>query len=649
LAAALSVSPRTLRSEARRLPGDVARKISRCWWLNPAQRRDWQIALSRAESANRKPAHLNPSNWTENGVNRDAAIRKLIAQADKSAAFLHGKGLSLTDADRVFAAEHGIGERTLRKWRKIIAAGGSFPETRGRKPGAQPPGNATAALFLSFYKRPGVKLRSAWRMVSAAAARHPNAPAWYWPSEATIRRWRKREHPAFYLDRYRKGSDAWRAEHEPKLDRAPLDLPGNAVWEIDASKCNFFTEHNGRKVRPVYTIAVDVGTRLFVGHAVALSESTEPYIRTLRRGALAVGCPNVIRADQGKALQGAGIGDLSRRKSAVDWDQITGIVADMLSEFQPMTGRSGWMKGTVESAVNVIGMGFDPLFESYCGNRPANRPRGVDRWAEDHLDELPTLADVDRQLGEFLEAENRRPRADLGRLSPLQKFNATAIEFRKVPDAVLSFRLLRAQRVRVSNQGVPIRSGGGVVYFAQSDRRVWELQGQEVIARIDDDDLSEVLLCDKTGRPLFYVANDHVRGVTSQTLREVGKRKQKARKAVREHWEQIDVAARPTVDEAIRLQRECADREAARGRQVAACDRGVTILHSQFEDALKRARRAELRATGTDETVPAPDESLADVVNVPGDGMDAVPELTFDDVGDPVMEDHDDDPMQYLV
>jgi hypothetical protein len=406
------------------------------------------------------------------------------------------------------------------------------------------------------------------------------------------------------------------------MDRAPLDLQGNEVLEFDASKCNFFAQHRGRKCRLVYELVIDVGTRMFVGHAVGVSESTDLVVRALRRAALRYGAPLTMRTDQGKANRGAGVGDVDREK-------LTGIVADMHSELELMTGRSGWAKGSVESAVNVVSMGFDPLFgKAYCGNRPSNRIRGVDEWCDKHLNELPTLAQIDQQLGRFLEAQNARPRRDLGGLSPRQKFAQTTVPFRKVPEAALGFRLLRAQRVRVTNRGIPVRAGRGTIYVGQGDQRAWELIGQEVILRIDDDDLGQVLVCDKTGRPLFYALNDHTRGLGTPQLREAGKRKQRARKALRTHWEHVEVAARPTVDQMLHLELEAAEMDEAKGPAPVARERGLVILHNPHEAPLKEAQRQILRQTGTD-------------------AVDAGLSLTDLDFGNPVKEDQHDDPWQY--
>ena len=616
---------RTLRYHVQKLPPSARRKIGGAYYVDARYLLDGELPTQT-----RLAEPFNPADWTPRSIRRDALVRRILADADDYAARRRREGLPLlVAADREFCALYGSGHydmrfapRTLQAWRRIQRRGGHFCERRGRKLGRrmQAIGASAEALFLNFYTRPGMSLRTAWSMVRAESDKHPHNPAWSWPSEATVARWRRKEHGDFYTDYYRRGADAWRAKHEPKLNRDPMAYAGGELFELDCSRSNFFAVHRGRKLRPVYALVVDVGTRMLVGHAVAVSESTELLIRALRRAVLRYGAPKTLRADQGKANRGTGISDYNRRKSGVDFHHLTGLAADMMCKFESCQGRSGWMKGSVESAVGTASMGFDTQFgKAYIGNNHRNRVRGVDAWADEHLDELTSLEEVDELLGKWIDARNKLPRQDMGGLSPAEKFAKTAIPFRKVPEAVLNVRLLRAMRVRVTNRGVPVRIGGEAIYFGANRPEVWERTGQELIARVNDDDLSRVLLCDLDGRPLFEVARDELKGVTSDTLREIGKRKAKARKLRREHFEHIDIGRTPTADAAIQLQAEYAeakarDRAARAGGEVPE-SRGVVLLHSPFDAAVKDIQRQELRAAvGAEAISPPPGMSLADLM-----------------------------------
>lgn len=176
----------------------------------------------------------------------------------------------------------------------------------------------------------------------------------------------------------------------------PIDLPANHTWEIEASKFNFFGHHDGQKTRFAYAIVVDAGTRLIVGHAVGRSESTEILVSALRRAVSKHGAPRILRADLGKG---------------VELTEFSGIVRDMKINLDPRTGRCGWQKGTVESIVNVIGNEFDPMFgKAWLGHNTESRVRGVDQWADDHVDDLKTIDEVDLMMGQYLDLLNGKRR-----------------------------------------------------------------------------------------------------------------------------------------------------------------------------------------------------------------------------------------------
>lgn len=480
VAARLQRPLRTVRHPIQKIQPSARRKIAGEWHVDPRYllggTLPTETRLVQAEP-------FDPTAWTPSSIRRNGLVRRILADADDHAARRRRELGSLVLADREFCALYGTGhydlrfaERTLRGWRRIQRRGGHFQERRGRKLGRrmQAIGAAAEALFMSFYVQPGTALRTAWSMTKAEADKHPDDPAWAWPSEASVARWRRKEHGDFYTDYYRRGADAWRAKHEPKLNRDPMAYAGGELFELDCSRSNFFAVHRGRKLRPVYALVVDVGTRMLVGHGVAVSESTELLIRALRRAVREYGAPKRLRADQGKANRGTGVSDWSRRKGGVDYKEITGIVADMMCEYEQCQGRSGWQKGSVESAVKTVGMSFDPSFgPAYIGNNHRNRTPGVDAWADGHLDELKSLEEVDELLGKWIDARNKLPRQDMGGLSPAEKFAKTAIPFRKVPESVLNVRLLRALRVRVTNRGVPVRIGGEAIYFGANQCATW--------------------------------------------------------------------------------------------------------------------------------------------------------------------------------
>ena len=395
----------------------------------------------------------------------------------------------------------------------------------------------------------------------------------------------------------------------------------------------------------------DPASRMVLGVAVGYSESTELIRRALWEAYQAAGAPKIVRVDQGKAFAGQGVGDFRRRKSAVDESEVIGFCKIMQAEVQDTTGRSPWQKGFIESVMRGVDK-HDRLYgKCYIGNRPANRSRLADRYAREHPEKLPTRDRYEQSLRAFWEAENRTPRPTLGGLSPLQKFNRTAIPVRRVPAHAEEFLRRRPQRVTVGTKGVVVTIGGVRLHYGHRDPRVWERQGQQLIAYIDERDTSSVLL-HEPGRPAFYAREDTLCGTDAESIAEAGKLQRKARKRARERLKDIDLACAPTVDVAINLKRKAAEQAAGQTDPEELPERGVIILHTPFDAVSKELQQEELRAAvGAEHMAQAREQSLAELTrNVQADGMDAVPDVSFDDLGfNSDREVQDDDPLQHFM
>ncbi len=623
LATALGLTKRALRNRCKigTIPKEGCRKVNDTWFIDPRFVPGGKLKLSMAKHPQPESPH-NPTEWDTRSVERDATIRRIVADADKHAARQRGQGVGLTVADKVFCTDRGDGyyslkfkPRTLRNWRSILKRGGACPEKRGRKRGSDAGRIGADAwnFFVATVLKLWLTVADAYAITGAESARHGDADAWQWSACVnTVRRRYDAEVAPFFRDYYRKGSDKWRAEYLPKLDRRQIDLPGNYCWELDGTKANVLCRHGRRTVRPTVVLAICPATRLVVGAAVGLSESTELIRRACWRGYERFGAPKLVRCDGGKAFLGEGVADHRARSRD---QEVVGLLQAMGCEVHKTTGRSGWEKGSVERAMRIIDEKSDRLFgRAYVGNNPKNRNREADAFAKAHFDKLPTLADYERVLIEAFEADARTARRDFDGLSPLQRFEQTAIEERRLPKHAEEFIRRRPQRVKVGNRGVAIRIAGEAHYFGARDARVWERQGQRFVAYIDDGDLSNVLLCETDGKPLFYVNNDGLIGMDAETLREAGKAKKRAAKLRREYMAQYDLAVAPTADVAVKLRREAAEAESAKvAAKLTKRERGsVTIIH-QHGEALKnvQGRRVLRVAAGAEGMTDAPDSLVS--------------------------------------
>jgi hypothetical protein len=102
--------------------------------------------------------------------------------------------------------------------------------------------------------------------------------------------------------------------------------------------------------------------------------------------------------------------------------------------------------------------------------------------------------------------------------------------------------------VKVTRFGVRYRG----IEYGQNDTRLFQLQGQEVLLRVDPQDASFVIVCDLEGKPICRATNNSLAlcGVTQNHVAEGHKAKARARRLVREVRDGGTSAALQTVGEA---------------------------------------------------------------------------------------------------
>ncbi|HUU83043.1 MAG TPA: hypothetical protein VM243_06015 [Phycisphaerae bacterium] len=649
LAAARRVSVRTVRHQISKLPEHARRKVGGKLYFDRRFLAGASLDLARIGKVD-QPGQADKSLWRQADAQRDAVIRRILADGDT---YARQRGVGLTKADREFAALHGDGaygltfnERTLRRWRSAAKAGRGFAERRGRKRGTDNGGLGQQAWQL--FVRMALKLEiltEAEMVMRGEASRHAGDAAWRCDvSYSTLRIRFGREYPDFFREYVTRDPERWAAKHGPKLDRKPHDQPANHTWELDGTTGNVLCRDGERVGRPTVVLTGCPASGMILGVAVGRSESTTLIRRSAWQAYTFAGAPRAARIDLGKAFAGQGFGDLRGRKAAAE-SEVIGFVRMMQAELQDCTGRSPWQKGFIESMMRGVDR-HDRHYtrRGYVGNRPKNRSRFADQLARKHPEKLLTFEEYEASLRAWWEAENRRPRRHLGKLSPLQKFQRTAIPERRLPRQAEDFLRRRPQRVRVGTRGVVVTIGGVRLHYGHRDPRVWERQGQELIAYIDEQDTASVLLCEVGGRPLFYAREDTLAGTDAESIAEAGKLQRKARKRARERFADLDLAAAPTVDVALELKRRAAEQAAARSEPADVPERGRIILHSAFDAALAEAERQEMRAAvGAECVSPPPGPTLAQLTNgASRDLMDGVSAFGFEDLVR-VMEDHGDD------
>ncbi len=656
LAAARNISKSRAYQLVRNLPDHAKGKINGCLHFDTRYLAGSALDISKANRPE-PPTELASQADTQ----RDALVRRIIDDADTHAADLAAHGLKgQTKADAIFCHQRGqtyyalaFTDRTLRRWRKAVANGKALPEGRGRKHGAHIASIGPDAW--SFFVATALKLKlpvaEAFRITLGKCAEQAGGPGWSWSaSYPTVLRRLAREFPDFYREYVTLDPEKWAARNMPKMDRRQNDLPAGLVWEVDGTPANVMCRNGDKQCRPQVIVTACPASRKVLGVSVGISESTELIRRSMCRAYDCEGAAKTVRIDQGKAFGGQGIGDLKRRKAKADQREVVGLIKAMGAEIHDTTGRSPWQKGFIESVMRAVDK-HDHLYKSYVGNRTANRSRLTDGWIRKHTHKLPTIGEYEQTLQAFFDAENLTPRKTLDGLSPEQKFRDSCKEHfiarRAVAKHAEVFLRRRPQRVKATTKGAVVTIGGVRLHFGHRDPRLWERRGQELIAYIDENDTSNVLLCQPDGKPLFYAANDGLIGTDAESIREAGKAQRKARKRARDRFKDIDLAAAPTVDVALEYKRKAAELLSAEANQDVP-KRPTTVLYTPFDDELLEAHQEELRkAVGAEELSPL---SLRDVVGqANSDALDGVGGMSLADLNfETAMEGTHDDPIKYF-
>ncbi len=629
----LGITPEAVRQKvAKQVPKGRKRKIRGVLWFAPGHIPVLADALREAAGRPARPKP-EPPPMSQKDAWLDATKRVILDDADQHRARLAREGVGKVEAERRFVRERGGGDwydltfsvGSLYRWRQKLAKGEDLRERRGRGRGnrSDKAGPAAWAFFAAMFLRQRLPASEAFIQTLGKSREQGDDPDWKWTLSysAAVQRL-NRDEPPFFRDFHLHGSDKWRADHLTKIDRGMRNRPAYETVEIDGTPANVLCRYGGRLVRLVVVSVVCPASNVFLGVGVALTESAELIQRVMYRVYKQYGAPKVIIFDQGKAFGSEGFSDRRRRRKQADEDKLIGMCRMLRATPKPCTGRSGWQKPVVEVLNRIIDRHDRQWGKFYVGNRPHNRKREDAEYAKKHPNEAPTVEEYEKSLWEYLQTENEHSRSHLGGKSPAEVFAETRIAKREVPNEHCEQYLRRRpQRAKVGTRGVTIRVAGKPYYFGHTDPEVFRHQGETVIAYIDDDDLSDILVTDADHRPLFRLENDGLVGTDTATLREAGRANRRAAKLRREHHKYIADVELPTPMLAAKYKRL-----ANEARNAPKPDRElprVTIL-PPHPDQMKpvRSRRAVQKAVG-DGTAGQPRGGLTEIFPGKGAGTDA--------------------------
>lgn len=381
------------------------------------------------------------------------------------------------------------------------------------------------------------KVRSVRSCYEQTAAR-ATEQGWAWPSYDAVKRRVRKAFPPPIADRFRLAERQWRTKYEPKLVRDRRSVRGNFAWEIDHVRDDLNARDGAQKARAWTTLIVDVGSNLIVGWAKTTNPSSDSLAVAIQRAVTRYGSPSHIYMDNGLDMHDATIG--GRRRKVADERWVRAVCHRIGSEVHFCRVRSPESKGGVEQMGNIIHNEFDKLWPSYCGGSPGKKPDQIDKWCREHLDELPTLEDLESAFNQFVETIADRPflKTDDGWLSRRQCFERDRMPKKTLPVEELRVLLLKLVGPRkVKNKGV-LWNG---LWYSDDGGRMFEYQDKEVMLRVDVQDVSRVYVCDLSGKVKFIARQNLVKG-SSDDIRRGRRQVAKAKRICKEARLQQTVA-----------------------------------------------------------------------------------------------------------
>lgn len=351
------------------------------------------------------------------------------------------------------------------------------------------------------------------------------------PSETTIREFLKNV-PQVLLDGAKLSKEKFDQKHAPfvRTDYAS-HLRANQIWVSDHRIHDVFVQNDCFESRPKLcwmrvweTCIEDMRTRTIVGSAYSVTPSSRTIASALRAAIARFGLPEVFYVDNGKDYRKIGKDADHAFATPEDWDseigrpQISRVAEGVLGRLgikvQYCEPRHPQSK-LIESYFSFQSKRLDRYFGvAYAGQRPDRRPDACGLALKQHklflegkllASPLP-LASQFIQIALYWNEEfnsghrhsghgmNLRPPYEvLNELLPQEQ--RVKVKMEEIADLFWDDRHKRMVR----NCTVQLHTGVFTGADTSSQRRLYELNGEEITVACDPDDLSEAIAFDSKG------------------------------------------------------------------------------------------------------------------------------------------------------
>jgi transposase InsO family protein len=576
----------------------------------------------------------NPKREARN-ARQQASLASRYSQRQREAANLKAKWVcrymderrrygetELQCAERILAEayrEDGLpaAPRTLQLWTKryhtlgpdgqILGVEGLIDKRSNDQASREAEGQATGTrsqeaieYFYGLYRtEQALPVRTCHEMTLGEAKRQ----GWAWPETySATTKWLRDNDDLSLSYLAREGHNKWARRYLPHNEyneesiqpgfRGVCDHTQMDLWVCDAP--------GGKPYRPWLTAILDRRSRRVMGWHLGKTPHQDAILAALRMTFRECCVPVQLHIDNGKDFTSKVITGLTkseirilRQEHGRDWKQIVrrdrelvgmdeacwgGIAHELGIELIYAIPYSPWSKGVVERWFGTMHGQFARTFETYCGNRPDRRPEHLNKLLTDGVG-IPTLDELRGQLADYLVEYHHRSHTGAGMngRSPLEVWQ-TAERLRRADDDALSLLMKIRGAYKVGANGVRLQIGGASMTYGAGVPMLRRYVGRKVLVAVDPDDVSRVWAYsqDGDGRRLLgcLPANDRIPLDTSaDNLREANRAVTNQRKAYKSV---LASASRRSATAAEELRR-------------------------------KRAQHAaQLRATGTTDSVPAP-------------------------------------------
>lgn len=413
-----------------------------------------------------------------------------------------------------------LGAVTLYRWRKAYRREGDaglldrrWKRENNSIPKDDPFLAEAARLYLGrdYLAENQVSAMTCWEMARNKA----NQMGWrVWSYRSTVQYLREKTNPAERVMR-RFGEKAFEDRIETYWERDYTDLAANELANADHHvfdvwvRVGYETDRITGEVKPIHkrpwlTAFQDCRSRKITGWIIRADDpNTDAILLALREAIRANGIPDYCMVDNGKdfdsyALHGRTKKERRQRKHVNhDMLRIGGAFNDLKIKAYNVEEYHGASK-PIERFFGTMEGKFGKRWPTYCGNKPANRPEGLEERVEKGM--APSLEEFVAAFKEWVElGYNQIPHTGDGvdGKTPDRVFAETLVTKRTATDQELDILLMRHNKpVKVGRNGVTWNG----VWYGQFTPELDPLLGQKVLLRVDPSDVTRVWVFGLDGR-----------------------------------------------------------------------------------------------------------------------------------------------------